>query len=351
MRKLICLAFVLPWTAAGESQAPALRLEPVRKLGPYPDVARKAIGLTWDRSGVLWSYGLEDFKTHLPRLYRFIPGVPEATEIRFDLAQAGIPSPFEIVPNLFARGDGDVFFPVVWRDVEFQAAVVRVSAGGRVSSVRLMPPVMARHVAVRDDGSFVVLGIDGGFFSGRENRCHLLHVYSADGRRLDSLSPCPDHGVAGSSASRREGVDFHLLQQDVDPGQLWLDGDRLCHLLPASREIRIFSASHLLLRTIRLQAPDSGARGLVVRRLLPLQDGYLVFWMSRRGLATQTETVAVVAALHDLDGGLRSRPASAREFGSLRPVAVTEHGELICWQQDTASGNRYIVTARVALWR
>lgn len=63
-------------------------LEPVRKLGPYPDVARKAIGLTWDRSGVLWSHGLEDFKTHLPRLYRFTPGAPEATEIRFDLAVA-----------------------------------------------------------------------------------------------------------------------------------------------------------------------------------------------------------------------------------------------------------------------
>ncbi len=349
MTKLVSLALLSACVALSGAQAPAFRLERVRTLGEHPATAMRAVGLAWDRSGVLWSYSLEDAKTRLPRLYRFAPGAADVAEIRFDLTRTGIPSPFEILPNLLARGEGGVFFPVVWRDAEFRAAIVRVSSDGRASSVRLMPPVMARHLVVRDDGSFVVLGIDGEFFTGREERCQLLHLYSPDGRRLSSLSPCPDHGLAGSSASRRDGVDFHLLKEDVDQGQLWLEGDTLFHLLPASREVRTFSSAQLLLRRVRLQAPGADASRWVVRKLFPLEDAYLVFWMSHGELSPGTVVGDGVAALHDRDGGLRSRPVAAREFGPLRPVAVTESGELICWEQDPASGKRYLSTARVAL--
>lgn len=210
---------------------------------------------------------------------------------------------------------------------------------------------MARHVVVRDDGTFVVLGVDGGFFFGRENRCDLLHVYSADGVRLNSLSPCPDHGVAGSSPSRRDGVDFELLKEDVDHGQLWLDGDRVYHLLPATREIRIFSSSNHLLRRTRLEAPDRAASGWTVRRLFALQHGYLLFWMMRKSVSGGAQISDVVAGFHDLDGNLRSRLVAAHRFGPLRPVAVTDNGELLCWEQDPVSTRRFLWTARVTLGR
>lgn len=351
MKKAIWLTAFVASSAVSWSQAPELRLEPVRKLGEYPAAALGAATLTWDRSGVLWTYRLEDLKTHRLRLYRLTPASGAAAEIPFNLGGAGIPAASEIVPNLFAQGNGEVFFPVVWRDLEFRAAIARVSPEGFVGAVRLRPAVMARHVVVRDDGTFVVLGIDGGFFLGREDGCNLLHVYTADGVRLNSLSPCPDHGVAGSSPSRRDGVDFELLTKDVDHGQLWLDGDRLYHLLPATREIRIFSPSNHLLGGIRLQAPDRAASGWTVRRLFPLRHGYLLFWMMRKAVSGGIQIGDVVAGFHDLDGNLRSRLVAARQFGPLHPVAVTDNGELLCWEQDPVSGKRSLWAARVALRR
>lgn len=132
MKKTIWLTAFSAWTAVSWSQPSELRLERVRQLGDYPAVAPGAAGLTWDRSGVLWSYHLEDFKTHRPRLYRLPPGSGVPEEIRFDLAKAGIPAACEIVPNLFAQGNGEVLFPVVWRDLEFRAAIARVSSKGLV---------------------------------------------------------------------------------------------------------------------------------------------------------------------------------------------------------------------------
>jgi len=349
MRELVSLVVLAVWAAAGDSQAPDFRMERIRQLGPYPPAATRAAGLAWDPSGALWFYSLEDLKTYSPRLHRFAPGASDATEIHFDLTPAGVPPRFEIFPNLYGGVRGEVFFPVVWRDADFQAAVVRVSADGRTSTVRLTPPVMARHLVVQNDGSFVVLGIDGGFFTGRQSHCHLLHLYDAAGRRSSSFSPCPDHGGAASSPTRRNGVDFHLLTQDVDQGQLWREGDRLFHLLPASREIRSFSLPRLAARVIRLQAPSSEARRWIVRRLFPLTNAYLVYWMSRTPVSPGAEAAEVVAVLHNREGGILSRPVPARELRPLRPVAVTESGELICWEPGAANGKGAVWISRVAL--
>lgn len=349
MKKLISLVALWVCASAGDSQAPAFRMQEIRKLGEYPPAPARALGQAWDRSGALWFYSLEDLKTHFPRLYRLALGAAEATEIRFDLTGAGVPSGFQIVPNLFADGEGGVFFPVLWRDTEFRAAIVRVSADGRTSTVRLTPPVEARHLVVRGDGSFVVLGTDAEFFFRRETHCHLLHLYGSDGQRRSSFSACPDYGLAGSSPTRRDGIDYRLLKEDVDHGQLWLEGDSLFHLLPASREIRSFSLPQLAARVVRLQAPPTQARRWIVRRLFPLTNAYLVYWMGRTPVSPNAEAGEVVAVLHNRDGGFLSRPVPAGQLGPLRPVAVTESGELICWEPGAANGKGAVWISRVAL--
>lgn len=337
LRAPILLAFLLPVT----TQAGGLRLANLRPFGEFTPVGLRAIGLAHGRDGQIWAYSLDDLRNRRARMYFLRGGSGQVREAPVDFLAAGIREAAEIIPNLAIDSAGRACFPVMWREGrQVGAAIVRLAENGATTAVVLDSMVEPRHIAFREDGSFVVLGIDAGFFRGREDRCELLHVYSSDGRRLRSFSACPDHGQAGASPARRNGVDFELLKPDVDHGQLWLAGDRIHQVLPATRELRVFSASGEPAGVVRFPPPEGLGGQVSIRKLFSLAGGrFLVAWMSQQRTPEGLRG-ATVAVLHGADGRIASRPARGEDFGGLIPFAVTERGELVCWRQEGASGRR-----------
>jgi len=130
------------------------------------------------------------------------------------------------------------------------AVLVLGPDGERGRAVVLTPPVELRHVAAGADGTFYVLGLNAGYFRGLEKECTMVHKYSPAGERLASFSSCPETPRSASLSSV-----VHRLNKDIDLGHLWTKGDLVYHVLPFSRELRVFRSDGTLVRRVKLQPP------------------------------------------------------------------------------------------------
>ncbi len=160
--------------------------------------------------------------------------------------------------DIASTPDGSTLLPVIWRaaprNTSFGLAVFDRNGAHR-RMIRLQPPAEIRHFTTTPSGGFVVLGLDPAFFRRQTSQCLLLHEYAVDGSRIRSFSPCPEGLELLRPGQPQPGPGYQWLKDEVDRGKVWVESDRLYHLLPRSRSIRVFDLTGKMTRQIAMETP------------------------------------------------------------------------------------------------
>ena len=251
-------------------------------------------------------------------LYRYAPGRSEPARVRLaerfpQFRETGV----NLLPGFAVDGAGRALVPAVWfrPGRRFTAAVFVVEPGSGGLAVMLPPPVEIRHVALGEEGTFYVLGTDAGYFRGTAAECNLVHWYSAEGERLASFSRCPE-----SPPGAPAGALLQRLNRETESGRLWTRAGLVYHVLPLSRQLRVFRRDGTPVRRAWLQPPvqEPAAGGTPffateqfsdqVQRIVPIANGgFLIQWLASQRQGAGRRNFPYLA-LHNAAGEAISRP-------------------------------------------
>ncbi len=307
------VAFLLARPTISHAQTPELEIEVVaRQFLDAPD--GRPQGLQRGPGGRIFMLAPKQ-----GLLYRFsaaksAPVTHRLAEVIPEFHYAGV----HIFQDFSVDGAGRVLIPLQWRGAgrsPVAAVFILEPDAAKGKTVALSPRVEIRHVAAGADGTFYVLGLNTDYFRGLDKECTLVHKYSPKGDRLASFSACPKTPRSASLSSV-----VHRLNKDIDLGHLWTSGDLVYHVLPSSRELRIFGSDGTLVRRVALQPPAEnplparysmfgGAPGTQeVWRIAPVPNGnFLIHWVYSHHESPGRRNLPYLA-LHNADGAAISQP-------------------------------------------
>lgn len=228
---------------------------------------------------------------------------------------------------------GSAYVPLIWRYTkENQGVGVMVFDRTRALSrlITLTPRTEIRHVAVGDDGSLYVMGIDPAYFQRQRDVCNLVHKYTAEGKRTISFSQCPNQTPLRAPETPTTGSSYEQLTRDIDRGRIWITGADIYQILPYSRQLRRFSLNGQLVRTVEFTPPPEGHANDASLRIFPQRDGsFLVVWADggnyRSGNVVST---GLYMSLHSADGIPLSTGAHRNADNGV-PIMMEENGSLL----------------------
>jgi hypothetical protein len=176
-------------------------------------------------------------------------------------------NPASPAPGALLDARGEILIPVRRRG---RAGVFVFSNSGRyLKTILLNPAVEIENMARGSDGSLYILGVD-------PSSRLLVHKYTGDGRRVTAFS---------------EGGPAEALR-----GLLWIDGNLIYQILPASRRLRVFDASGKTLRDVAIERPQNAPAS--IQTAVPAAKGrFVVEWA-----AAGTYIAPRYLSLHDENG-------------------------------------------------
>ena len=223
---------------------------------------------------------------------------------------------FHFVQDFAFDSSENLYVPAIWR---LQNGKIRSthfgifsfnSEGNLQRKIELTPAMEIRRLAIDDAGNFFVVGIDAGYFQGQKKSCYLLHKYSPSGALLKQMSECPPTSNPLLINNRLNPSGFDELKLDIDVDQVWVDGERVVHVLPKSHLVRVFDTKSGAGAEASLDVPPvapTGARARIAE-IMPLADGkYLVVWQFSV-FAGNTVSGSAYLTVHQSDGTLASKP-------------------------------------------
>jgi hypothetical protein len=263
----------------------------------------------------------------------------------------------EIQRDLHVDQNGLLYLAATWKSAGQQAGAgvfVFDAAGRNTRKIILSPPIMVRHVATDDQGNLFALGVDQEYFWRRTDDCLLIHKYSSEGKRTVAFSACPSHLDLRRMGDVRPGPDAQRLWEEAARGRIWLKKGLVYHLLPVSRQLRIFEGNGSLVKNFVLTPPDAQS---VLRQspatnpdtsndqiwsLVDLPGGrYLVDWLHIEGGGRFR-----YLSLHD-DEGKPLSAAMRTPWPRSLPKFSEEDGR-VCFVR-TGNGAQEIIHARIDL--
>ncbi|MGC8794864.1 MAG: hypothetical protein ACP5U2_15905, partial [Bryobacteraceae bacterium] len=185
-------------------------------------------------------------------------------------------------------------------------------SGLHVRTVTLEFAGLATRFAPGPDGNLWVIGVESHWLQDQTRECYLLHKFSPEGKRLASLSNCPETEQPGPGG--RPLSSFSPLREETARGHLFVHEGLIHHVLPVSRRLRIFRTDGALVRDVALIPPPSSELlapcGLKadqasqrIWRIVPLPEGrFLVEWLHAEKAGTAGERRTTFLAVHGADG-------------------------------------------------
>jgi hypothetical protein len=230
------------------------------------------------------------------------------------------------------------------------------SAGHYQRTVPLLYRTNVRHIALAANGDILVLGVDPNYFLQRTNSCSLLHRYTQTGDHMTSFSPCPANVRSGQTS----GAAWSRLNFEVDRGSIWIKGDSLYQMMPASGTVRVFDLARGRWTAEKvLEPPSDGgpaalagyqADGPLLWRLLPLANGqYLAQWISGSSLSSGGGGGRTSLAVHDSSGNALARGEWA-SWTSAVPIYSDDDGS-VTFAVGEAAGEIHLVHGQISFRR
>ncbi len=310
--------------------------------------------------GALWFLAADRWAVH-----RIQPGSPASSFGLHAIPEASR-ADVRLSRSLAVDARGRIYIPGVWsewgRGSTAKAGIFVLDERGRPTQTITLPLQMdPAQVAVDDAGNLIVLGWTESAMR-RGGECQLLHRFAPDGTHHGSFSPCPQRAALAAPSFDERRSAFLGLKDDVLEGLLWSRGDRIYHVLPGERLLRIFTGGGLLVQEATFQPPESsrllaeaGARanpaGDRIHRLVPLPDGrYLVEWLHVEAVGRSGQRRATFLALHDSQGRPLTRAAHPVPAHPSVPVDCDPDGRVLFLHLTREGGEKVmLIRASVVL--